>query len=201
MIKKLFLFILISFPLLINGCGFHLRGSIAFDIERVFIRSEAANTIAQEIQRRLTAGGVKITEKAKNAQIIVTLSDETIDRRMLSVSAVSGKLEEVELNYRVDIVVHDKKSKVLLHKQTLSLVRDYSFDETAVLAMGEEEIELRNELFKDMSAQIIRMLRAIKIEQSKENLEAAQTETSSSDSKTEDVKQEKSVEKPLKVEK
>ena len=148
--------------LLISSCGFHLRGTAKFDLKLVYIKSEAADIVAAELKRLLTAQGVQIIDMPKAAQATVYLRNERVERRVLTVSSTSGKQEEMEINYQVQMEVHRSDGSVILPQQSISLLRDYRFDETAVLAMGVEEETLRKDMFRDLMAQIMRRLQAIK---------------------------------------
>lgn len=161
--KETILLLGVTLILSISACGFSLRGSGALHLPSLYIQSEWADRITNEIKRILSEDGIALAPSAKTAQVIVYLRHEVIDKRVLSVSAISGKLEEVELNYRVELEARQPDETVVLKKQLLSLLRDYSFDAHAVLAMGTEEEVLREELFQDMVAQVVRRLRAIKI--------------------------------------
>ncbi|MDM8567362.1 LPS assembly lipoprotein LptE [Candidatus Halobeggiatoa sp. HSG11] len=156
-------YLILVIVLLLNSCGFHLRGAAGFDISFVYIKSESANTIATEIGRLLTEQGVKIVSNPNAAQAIVYLQNETVDRRVLTVSSISGKQEEFELNYQVTMEVRKPDDTVLLEKQHITLLRDYMFDEKAVLAMWSEDEMLRKEMFRDVVAQIMRRLQVVKL--------------------------------------
>ena len=148
---------------LLSGCGFHLRGASGFDFSFVHIKSESANNIAQKVNFRMMEEVVQIVPTADAAQAVVFLRDEAIDKRLLTVSSISGRQTEFEVNYRVDLEVQKPDGTVLLEKQRISLLRDYLFDETAVLAMGAEDEMLRKEMFRDIVAQIIRRLQILKL--------------------------------------
>lgn len=147
----------------LNSCGFHLRGSLGFQLSLVHIESEAADQVAAAVKHTLGAEGVKIVPIPNAAQAILQLRHETLNRRILSVSAISGKLREIELDYRVEMTVHKPTGEVLLKPSVIELSRDYSFDETAVLAMATEEQVLREELFRSVVEQVIRRLQALKL--------------------------------------
>jgi LPS-assembly lipoprotein len=158
------LFIIIL--LFLNSCGFHLRGSgdLKWHFQSVYIQSEAADRIASELKSRLTEQKLQVLPTSEGAQVVVYLSNETVDRRVLSVSSVSGKQEEIELNYRVELKITKADDTVLLGKHTISLLRDYRFDPEAVLAAGGEEDVLGEDMFNQIVMQIIRQLQRIKIE-------------------------------------
>lgn len=155
---------IIIYLLLTTSCGFHLRGAGGFQIERLYIDAISANNTAAEIKRIVEEEGLTIAEKPEQAQIVVHLSNETIDRRVLSISAISGKLEEVELNLSVELEITQPNGEKIQALQKVSLIRDYSFDETAVLAVAAEEEILIAEMFREIVAQIIRRLQTVKLD-------------------------------------
>jgi LPS-assembly lipoprotein len=155
-IYSLLLFILV-------GCGFHLRGSQGFNVTSVWIESAGADRVTQLVKWVLVEEGVKLAESAEKSQVILLLSQETMNKRVLSVSANSGNLEELELNFYVDMTVQKPDGEILLDNQRINLLRDYSFDEKAVLAMGAEEEVIQQELFHDIVAQIVRRLQSVQI--------------------------------------
>lgn len=158
---KLVFFITILISL--TSCGFHLRGSVSLNLQSVFIEEKNARLFANEIKQLLKNQQVNITNKPQQAQVILALEDAKFDRRVLTISAVSSRIEEVELNLRLKAEVRQPDNTVLLEKQRLHLMREYSFDETAMLAMSAEEETLKEELFEAMVAQLMRMLRAVKL--------------------------------------
>jgi len=156
--------IIVIILLLTSSCGFQLRGAGGFQMDRIFVDAIAANNTAAEIKRIITEEGLTISENPKQAQVVVHLRDETIDRRVLSISAVSGKLEEVELHLHVELEITHPNGEKIQESQRISLVRDYSFDETAVLAVATEEETLVAEMFREIVAQIIRRLQAVNLD-------------------------------------
>lgn len=145
------------------ACGYHLRGSVSYSIERLYIIADSAPNTGREVRRILQEEGVSIVDKKADAQAVLFLRNEAINGRVLSVSAVSGRLEEVELNAILELEAQKPDGQVLLEARTIRLVRDYSFDETAVLAKDSEERVLREELSRDVVAQVIRSVQAIKL--------------------------------------
>lgn len=161
--KVLFLIIILFY---LASCGFHLRGSVSLNIQSVFIEEKNARLFANEIKRLLKEQQVKVTEKPQHAQVILALEDAKFDRRVLTISAVSSRIEEVELSLRLKAEIRQADDTVLLEKQRLHLMREYSFDEMAMLAMSAEEETLKEELFEAMVAQLMRMLSAVELKKS-----------------------------------
>ncbi len=159
--------LLIIGVLFLSGCGFHLRGldaDITLYFQRVHIRSVSADAVASEIKRILIEDGLEVVQTAKEAQIVVYLRNEKVKRRILSISSDSGKLEEIELHYRIEMEVRKPDDTVILENQPISLVRDYRYNELAVLATGAEEEMLHLEMFRDIVAQIMHRMQVIRID-------------------------------------
>ncbi len=148
---------------LITSCGFQLRGEATFNFTSLHLQAETAPRVAQAVTQNLQEKGIQMTTTPKEAQVVLYLGHETVESRTLSVSAISGKMEEIELNVRVEMEIKRSDGTVLSEQQTISLLRDYSFDETAVLAMGAEAEVLQEELFREIVAQVIRRLQAISL--------------------------------------
>ena len=166
--KGLLIILLTTGLSFLTACGFHLRGTETFHFTSAQIQSEGADRLAQELERLLVEREIKIVPTANEAQVIIFLSQEKLDKRVLTVSAVSGKLAEIELTFQVQLAVQQPDGTILLEPQPLTLWRDYSFDETAVLAREAEEELLHQEMFQDLIAQILRRLQTIRVSRLKE---------------------------------
>jgi LPS-assembly lipoprotein len=147
-----------------HGCGFHLRGSspVALRFSGVFVESAGAPQVTAQLQRQLQYNGVALMGKPALAEAVVTLRDERFEQRVLSVDPRTGKVREYELAYRVDLMVADAKGHSLLAAQSIDLLRDYTFDETAALAKSDEEQLLRQEIIQDAAATVLRRLETIR---------------------------------------
>lgn len=163
MSSKTILLLFYIFVLSLTSCGFQLRGSGGFQFKSVYVKSESADRIANEIKQLLTEQQITVVPNAAAAQVVLSLQNEALDRRTVTVSAGKERIEEIELNYHVEVEVQQPDATPLLKNRAIDLVRDYSFDNQAMLAMDTEEQTLREDLLQDMVLQIIRMLRAAKV--------------------------------------
>ena len=159
--------IIVIFTLLINlnSCGFHLRGAKGLDFSYIYIQSESADAVAFKVMQLLKERDIQILKTADGAQAIVYLRNQGVDERMITISSTTGKIAEFELNFHVDMEVRRPDDTVLLEKRRLSILRDYRFDETAVLAAGVESEMLRQEMFREIVAQVMRRLEVLKLGQ------------------------------------
>jgi LPS-assembly lipoprotein len=154
--------ILFLFASLLSGCGFHLRGAVDLpaNYQRMAIEGVSLySDLGLKLKRGLQANGVEVVEAA-GAQVILKLSQVSYQRRLLSVSALSGKTAEYELHYSLKMSVRDRQGNVLVPEQPLQQLRDYVHDQGNVLATGNQEAQLRKDMERDLVSQILRRLQA-----------------------------------------
>lgn len=160
-------FLILALVAALSGCGFSMRGSQQFGSELVgelYLVEEGSVSVLQPLRNALTAQQVRFAAFREDADTVVVLSDEVISRRVASVSA-SGKVSEYELLHSVGLrtlrsaggvkagaleLTSENQPKL----QTVSVARDYTYDETDVLAKDDEERILRAE----MSDELVRHL-------------------------------------------
>lgn len=166
MIRRYLLVVMLG--TLVAGCGFSLRGSQQFGSELVgqlYLEERGAISVLQPLRNALTAQQVRFATIRSDADTIVVLSDEVISRRVASVSS-SGKVSEYELLHSVDLqairalngvkagqleITSDNQPK----KQAVSVARDYTYDETDVLAKDDEERILRDEMADELVRRLV----------------------------------------------
>ncbi|MGE0386137.1 MAG: LPS assembly lipoprotein LptE [Gammaproteobacteria bacterium] len=149
----------------IAGCGFHLRGSRPVDIgvARAYVQSVNADLVASELRRLFVESGIALTGAPAGAGLIVQLSGERFERRVLSVDPETGKVREFELNYELRLDVRKPDGTPVISKESVTLERDFTFDETAVLGKFEEQTLLEHELRIDAAETVLRRLEALKL--------------------------------------
>ncbi len=147
---------------LLAGCGFHLRQPLKLpeNLSPVYVVNQNAPFMTRDVRWALLDQKVALTPKRKKAKLLVFLRDEQREQRVLSVSALSGKQEEIELVHRVELELRKADGEVILPPKRLSLSRDFLFSETEVLAKSTEEKVLNEELQKDLVADILRRIEA-----------------------------------------
>jgi LPS-assembly lipoprotein len=154
--------ILFLFASLLSGCGFHLRGAVDLpaNYQRMAIEGVSPySELGQKLKRGLQANGVNVVEAA-GAQVILKLSEVSYQRRLLSVSALSGKTAEYELHYSLKMSVRDRQGNVLVPEQPMQQLRDYVYDQNNVLGTGNQEAQLRKDMERELVGQILRRLQA-----------------------------------------
>ena len=86
---------------------------------------------------------------AQSASFVVTLKEESFEKSVLSVSPETGKVEEYQvlLKAKMDLVKAD--GTFIIEDETLTVIRDFAFDETAVLGEFSEESIIQENFKKE----------------------------------------------------
>jgi len=157
--RNIFLTVLLLSTIVISGCGFHLRGSMTEigHLPTIYVHTERGTHLGLEVNQTFHKAEVDLTDEREQADWLLTLSDEKQDRRVLSVDS-GGKVQEYELHYGLYYQVQDKDGRQLLDRQELSLLRDYSFSGTDVLAKDDEETLLYRGMRQQAAQMILRRL-------------------------------------------
>lgn len=145
------------------ACGFELRGSNLEPLKQssLYVNSSGANMLAREIKEQLQFAEVPIARTAKDADYILDISNEQVERKVLSVSGETGKVEEYEILYRAFFSVRGPDGKTLVKLEPIMAQRDYVFVDDAVLGKSDEENKLHEEMRRQSAAGVLRRLRAV----------------------------------------
>ncbi len=151
--------LILLFPLLLCACGFELRGAAVLPpgVEKLHVA--ATQLLSNDVEVFLQGSDTKLVSSRPEAQVILTMSNERYDRRVLSVDPNTGQEREFELAFSVDVVATGPQGQVILKPQTLSLQRDYVFDAAALIGSSQEETLLRTEMRRDLVRQVLYRLR------------------------------------------
>ena len=155
--RHILLFVLL---ICVSACGFHLRGSQMGElgVSSINIESHGANRLASIVKTQLQIAGITITNTADEAEYILRLNNETFKRNVLSVSPSTGKVEEFELIYSAKMAVSRSDGTSVLPSDLIRVVRDFTFDEDAVLGKFTEERVLREDLTRSAASQVLQRL-------------------------------------------
>lgn len=152
----------IALMFLVSGCGFHLRGQapLPASLATPFIDSSDRYTpLHAALEARLRAAGARLATDPAAASAVIHLHKDETGRELLSVSA-NNTPGEFEVYYTVEYSVSAGGGE-LLKRQQVTLTRDFSYDETAVLAKEHEERSLRAALAEELASLMLRRLAAL----------------------------------------
>ena len=141
------------------GCGFQLRGAAKLPFDTLYLPG-AGGGIALELKRNLQAGtGTRVVDSAREAQAVREVTQELRQKDILSLTG-TGRVREFSLRYVVGYRVHDGKGREFVPPGVVTLRRDVSFNDSAVLAKENEEALLWQDMQSDMVQQIMRRVAA-----------------------------------------
>jgi LPS-assembly lipoprotein len=149
--------------LALTACGFHLEGSTALPRSIALVRIETSDTESGfyfGLRKALIAAGTRIDETGHDdsATVIHVLNDVTT-QRILSVSALNVPTE-YELSYQLKFSV-TSQGRDLIAPETHTLVRDYNFTESELLAKERETRILSEALAHDLVSVVMRRLSSL----------------------------------------
>jgi outer membrane lipopolysaccharide assembly protein LptE/RlpB len=145
------------------ACGFRLAGRepLAPVLARPYVSLKDPYTdFSREFERQLRSSGAAIQPDSATASAEIDISKDTIEQRILSVSARNIPTQYL-LVYTVTYGVN-AAGKELLAPQTVSLSQDYTFSEQAVLAKEHEADILREQMARNLVAIVMRRLSSLK---------------------------------------
>jgi LPS-assembly lipoprotein len=147
---------------LIAGCGFHLQGRTplpeAFAYTYIETQDEQTDFV-QDLRKALIASGSKVIRTRGSSGATIDVHADELTERVLSVSARNIPTE-YELTYKVEFSVTSGGNALIEHEE-ISATRDFSFDETELLAKEREQEILREALARDLVALVMRRLAAL----------------------------------------
>ena len=145
--------------LLLGGCGFHLQGAFTTppDMERTYISaSDNRSLFYRDLHEALLSADVQLVDNATDATAVFTISYDHTDQRVVSVSARNVPTE-YEVFYTIEYSL-DSGTKNLLEPQTVTMARDYTYNETLVLGKAHEQELLRDAIVDSLVRIVLKQI-------------------------------------------
>ena len=145
------------------GCGFHLRGEANLPFATLYIVAADNSPFGNELKRAIAGTSrTRIVNQQADAQAVLQILSEIREKQILSLSG-GGRVREFQLRYRVVFRLHDGKDKEWIPANEIVLKRDFSFNDTQVLAKEAEEAMLYRDMQSDAVQQMVRRLTAARV--------------------------------------
>lgn len=144
--------------LLPQGCGFHLQGSQQLTHTLANARIDARDSqtdFYSALRASLLRSGAQLEGPDEGAAHI-RIIDDIASQKVLTVSARNIPTAFL-LTYKVQFAV-EYQGREVLPPESHTVTREYSFDETAVLAKEREREVLQQALADDLAALVMRRL-------------------------------------------
>ena len=153
-----------SFAVLsLSACGFRLAGSDPLPgmLARPYLSLKDPYTdFSREFEHQLKSAGATLQTVRANSTATIDVTKDLVEERTLSVNAHNIPTE-YEITYTVTFAVRGT-DKDTLAPQTISLSKDFSFEEPALLAKEHEADILRQQMARDLVAIAMRRLTSLK---------------------------------------
>lgn len=137
--------------LLLTACGFKLRTEpdIPPEMSRTYIAAaDSYSLFYRKLRDELAKAGIEVVDSPADATAVFSILADSTDQRVLSVSARNVP-REYEVYYTINYSVENGNQSVM-ERQSLTLTRDYTYDETLVLGKAREEELLRQAIVDDL---------------------------------------------------
>lgn len=121
----------------------------------------SASGVGTEVRALLEAAGTNVNPETAATAWRLNLREQLLNKSVLSVSPVTGKVEEYQLTLTVRMSVQDAGNTELLAGQSIRVSRDYAFDDEAVLGSVSEQRVLEQEMIRQAASQVVRRLDAL----------------------------------------
>jgi len=147
----------------LSACGYRLAGSdpLPAVLAKPYLSVKDPYTdFAREFERRLKSSGAELQPLRQDSTATIEVSKDSVEQRTLAVSSRNIPTD-YELIYTVTFAVQGT-DKEILPPQTISLSRDYSFEENELLAKEHEADILREQMARDLVAIAMRRLTRLK---------------------------------------
>jgi LPS-assembly lipoprotein len=157
-VRRLWLVLLMSSSLI--ACGFHLRGAADVPFNSIFIQGNTI-VISKALKKNLTLNNVQVLDSADTAELLLEIVGEESEKRILSLAG-TGKVNEFELYYRIHYRTKLAGDALWSQVQTVEARRDYSYDDSQLLAKQGEEKRLNEDMQSTVLNSLVRRLSALK---------------------------------------
>jgi LPS-assembly lipoprotein len=146
-----------------GGCGFRLQGGVTLPRGVALVRIETRDTESDfytELRKAVLASGGSIDETGRDpAATVIRLDIDSSSDQILTVSALNVPTE-YELRYTVRFAVISQ-GRERIAPESHVLVRDYDFNESALLAKQREQAILTDALARDLVSVLMRRLASL----------------------------------------
>ncbi|MEP7243611.1 MAG: LPS assembly lipoprotein LptE [Gammaproteobacteria bacterium] len=160
--KRALTVVALATVLLVSACGFRLQGRTPLPAALAYtyvIAPDKQSDFVQGLRKSLIASGAKLALDGEKASGTVRILTDDVTQKTLSVSA-NNIPREYELTYIVEFSVTAGGNEILA-PQKVSVTRNYSFSERALLAKENEEAILREGMARDLVDIVMRRLSSL----------------------------------------
>lgn len=137
--------------ILLGGCGFQLRGAYSLPpaMASTYIDASFQSELADDLREGLERRDIQVKTKHVANAAILKLQDEQQDRRVIAVDS-RGRAVAYTLISRVRFSVKNAEAGFSMDEQEVGVERDFHFDPEDVLGNSRGQLELYDDMRKDL---------------------------------------------------
>ena len=143
--------------ILLNGCGFHLRGihTLPLWLNPITIILEKADpTWIPLLREQFNVAHVTVMENPTQARYWLSIKHEQVDQNIISISSGSSP-RQYQLTYHVTFSLQQAHGKEILAPTTILVTRPLTINNDRILGSHDEEAQLINEMRRDAAMQML----------------------------------------------
>lgn len=143
--KKLLLLVVL---LLLNGCGYHLRGPMALgpQLKNLYLQTaDPYGELAHHVRLYLKMSGVHLAESPRNASAILDIQSENTSEQLLNISGTQ-QVRQYNLILTVTYQVTDQNGRPLIPLQTASETRPLTINASQMLGSSNQAVSLYQQM-------------------------------------------------------
>lgn len=152
---------LLVLALLLSGCGFHLRQSVALpaSMQHIHLTVNNGGDLQRNLARALRNSGITVEDASGPGVAELAVPQASFSTDSLSISG-GARVTEYSVHYQVKFSVSDAAGQVLLPLQDIQMSREYSYDATNTIGNDAQVQEIQRSLVDDMVQSILFRLQA-----------------------------------------
>ncbi len=145
----------------LTGCGFRPRGPRPLPFATLYVGVDPNSEFGAALRRQVATSGTTTTvEQAPEADARLEILRNSRTQDILSLSS-AGKVREYQLVQTLTFRVVSRGGNELIPATSITVRREYSFDDAQVIAKEQEEALLWRDMENDLLQQLMRRLAAI----------------------------------------
>jgi LPS-assembly lipoprotein len=156
---------LLAITLLLSSCGFELRGhglkKISFSFHSIYVRAPSESPMVTALKQKIKAYKLELAPSSDKADLTLDLASESMAKQIVALNS-SGQVSEYEAQYHVSFRVYDRQQQDWIPASEISLIRDYNYDNSQLLAMTQQEQMIYQDIYQDAAQQLMFRLSLVK---------------------------------------
>ncbi len=145
--------------LLLTACGYHLRGQSDLSFHTLYLQNGNSTAIARNLRRLLKANDITVVDNPDLAEMQLELMNEGSTQQIISLSG-GGKVSEYSVQYHITFRTRPTSTDLWGAPQTIDQQREYTYDNSLLLAKVGEAERLNLDMRADSAREIMRRLSA-----------------------------------------